>query len=124
MTPSTSARRRRLPLYRCAIRTLANLSSTFLCSSILALISRCCLEVRSERLGVPTELDAQYELMGFDGSKSFAPAVRLEMILLKRTFRGRFLLVDQEQGILGRDILNHLRLVLAGPTQQWWEYSP
>ncbi len=77
-----------------------------------------------DRLRVPHESDGQYELMGFDGSKSFAPSVRLQMILLNRTFRGRFLLIDQEQGILGRDILNHLSLVVAGPSQQWWEYSP
>jgi hypothetical protein len=77
-----------------------------------------------ERLGVPVMVDQQYELIGFDGSQSSAPVVSLEMIFLKRTFRGRFLLIDEQQGILGRDTLNHLKLVLDGPQQQWWEYSP
>jgi Aspartyl protease len=76
-----------------------------------------------EQLGVLIIADQQYELAGFDGSKSFAPVVYLEMIFLKRTFRGRFLLIDEVQGILGRDILNHLALVLDGPRQQWWEHS-
>ena len=76
-----------------------------------------------EQLGIPVLSDQQYELVGFDGSRSLAPVVKLEMILLKRTFRGRFLLIDEEQGILGRDILNHLALVLDGPRRLWWEYS-
>lgn len=46
----------------------------------------------------------------------FAP-----LVLLQRTFRGRLLLIDQEWGILGRDILNHLSLVLDGPNQTWGE---
>jgi Aspartyl protease len=77
-----------------------------------------------ERLGVSVMMDQQYELIGFDGSQSFAPAVSLEMIFLRRTFRGKFLLIDEEQGILGRDTLNHLNLVLDGPQQQWWEFVP
>jgi hypothetical protein len=76
-----------------------------------------------EQLAVPIIADQQYELVGFDGSKSFASVVTLEMIFLKRSFRGRFLLIDEAQGILGRDILNHLALVLDGPRQQWWEHS-
>jgi predicted aspartyl protease len=61
----------------------------------------------------------EYELMGFDGSRSVASAVRLSLVLFGKTFRGRFLLVDQEWGILGRDILNHLTLLFDGPRQSW-----
>ena len=64
-----------------------------------------------------------YELMGFDGSKSFASVVVLELIFVKRVFHGRYLLVDEERGILGRDILNHVALLLDGPRQQWSEHS-
>ncbi len=74
-----------------------------------------------ERLGVPLLADQRYELMGFDGSKSFAPVVVLDMIFLKRAFRGRYLLIEEERGILGRDILNHVSLLLDGPRQQWLE---
>ena len=77
-----------------------------------------------ERLGVPLVADQRYELMGFDGSKSFAPVVVLDMLFLKRAFRGRYLLIEEEHGILGRDILNHVTLLLDGLRQQWSEHSP
>jgi predicted aspartyl protease len=77
-----------------------------------------------EQLGVPLLADQSYELMGFDGSKSFAPVVMLDMIFLRRAFRGRYLLIEEERGILGRDILNHMILLLDGPRQQWSEHAP
>jgi predicted aspartyl protease len=77
-----------------------------------------------EQLGVPLLAGQQYELMGFDGSKSFAPVVMLDLLFLKRAFRGRYLLIAEERGILGRDILNHVSLLLDGPRQQWSEHAP
>jgi hypothetical protein len=77
-----------------------------------------------EPLGVPPLAGQQYELMGFDGSKSFAPVVMLDVLFLKRAFRGRYLLIEAERGILGRDILNHVSLLLDGPQQQWSEHAP
>ena len=64
-----------------------------------------------------------YELIAFDGTKSHAEAVRAELVFLQRTFKGQFLLIDQEIGILGRDILNHVCLVLDGPRLQWDEQA-
>lgn len=43
-----------------------------------------------ERLGVPLLTDQRYELMSFDGSKSFAPVVMLDLLFLKRAFCGRY----------------------------------
>jgi len=43
------------------------------------------------------------------------------MIFLKRAYRGRYLVIDSEQGILGRDILCNLVLLLDGPRLQWSE---
>lgn len=77
-----------------------------------------------EQLGITPAFDERYELVGFDGSKSFAAAVMLDMLFLKRAFRGRYLLTDEERGILGRDILNLLSLLLDGPRQQWSEHLP
>jgi hypothetical protein len=77
-----------------------------------------------ERLGVPLLANQSYELMGFDGSKSFAPVVMLDMIFLARAFRGRYLWIEEDRGILGRDILNHVTLLLDGPRQQWSEPAP
>lgn len=76
-----------------------------------------------ERLGVPLLANQRYELMGSDGSKSFAPVVMLDTIFLQRAFRGRYLLIEEERGILGRDILNHVMVLLDGPRQQWSEHS-
>ncbi len=77
-----------------------------------------------EQLGVPLLAGQRYELRGFDGSKSFAPVVMLDLLFLKRAFRGRYLLIEEERGILGRDILNHVILLLDGPQQQWSEHAP
>jgi hypothetical protein len=59
--------------------------------------------------------------MGFDGNRSFAPVVWMELLFLNRTFKGRFLLIDQEWGIIGHDILNHVSIVLDGPQLLWSE---
>jgi hypothetical protein len=77
-----------------------------------------------EQLGVSLLAGQRYELMGFNGSKSFAPVVMLDMLFLKRAFRGQYLLIEGERGILGQDILNYVALLLDGPQQQWSEHSP
>ena len=77
-----------------------------------------------EQLGVPLLAGQQYELMGFDGSKSFAPVVMLDLLFLRRAFRCRYLLTEAEHGIMGRDILNHVIVLLDGPQQQWSEQGP
>lgn len=74
-----------------------------------------------EQIGIYPIADVSYELMAFDGSKSSAVVANLDMILLNRRFRGRYVLIDADQGILGRDVLNHLSLHLDGPGQQWQE---
>ena len=73
------------------------------------------------QLSVAPETDTIYELMGFDGNVSLASVVQLEMLFLNKTFRGRFLLIDQEWGVMGRDILNLLKLLFDGPNQTWNE---
>jgi predicted aspartyl protease len=72
-----------------------------------------------ERLGVPLLSGQRYEPMSFEGSKSFAPVVMLDLLFLRCAFR--YLLIEAERGILGRDILNHATLFLDGPRQQWSE---
>jgi hypothetical protein len=77
--------------------------------------------VTLDQLEIISVQDRQYELIGFDGSKSFAPVVQLELIFCHRTFRGQFLLIDQAWGIIGRNILNSVPLVLDGPNLTWDE---
>src|SRR6267143_6745769 len=62
-----------------------------------------------------------YELKGFDGQRSVAQSVQLDLVFLRRTFRGRFLINNSEAGILGRDVLNHVANALDGPSSSWQE---
>ncbi len=75
-----------------------------------------------DRLGVPLLAGETYELMGFDGSRSFASAVTLDMVFLGRSFHGRYLLTKEDYGVLGRDVLNHVAVLLNGPQRQWSEH--
>lgn len=79
--------------------------------------------VSVQTLGVSPLADVRYELMGFDGSTSSAAVVLLDMVFLNRAFRGRYLLTESKYGILGRDILNHVALLLDGPRKRWSEQA-
>jgi len=75
-------------------------------------------------LGATIVPGTQYELIGFDGSASSAQAVRLELLFCGRTFRGQFLLIDQAWGILGRNVLNAVPILLDAPHLEWNEHYP
>lgn len=77
--------------------------------------------VAVQQLGVSVDAAQSYELMGFDGNISAARVVELDLTFLRRTFRGKLLIINQDVGILGRDILNHVPLVLDGPNLSWEE---
>jgi hypothetical protein len=64
----------------------------------------------------------RYQLVGFDGTISESEAVHGNLVFLRRNFRGRYLVTDAEVGVIGRDILNHLRLLLDGPAMSWEEH--
>ena len=72
-------------------------------------------------LGVSLVDDVRYELAAFDGSKSVAPVAVLDMIFLNRVYRGRYVLIEGESGVIGRDVLNHVALLFDDPQQQWLE---
>jgi hypothetical protein len=74
------------------------------------------------QLGLSVAPDKRYELTGFDGTPTLSPIVRLELVFCRRTFRGQFLLIEQEWGILGRNVLNALALLLDGPGLTWEEH--
>jgi len=74
-----------------------------------------------EQLGIEPDESALYEVQGFDGEIKFAKMVKLELYFLERKFAGQFLLLDQPIGILGRNILNSISILLDGPRSQWDE---
>jgi hypothetical protein len=76
------------------------------------------------QLGVAADPDRQYELMAFDGAPRLAKVVRLELVFCRRTFRGQFLLIDQAWGVIGRNVLNAVPLLLDGPRLTWEEHRP
>lgn len=76
------------------------------------------------QLGLTIDPKEGFELMAFDGSLSVAPAVQLDLILLRRVFRGRYLIINQEYGVIGRNILNQLSLLFDGPRLNWKEQRP
>ncbi len=73
------------------------------------------------QLGIAADPGKSYELVGFNGSTSFVPVVQLQLVFLNRTFKGRFLLIREDWGVMGRDILNHVSLLLDGPNLKWSE---
>ncbi|SRR6266404_5280359 len=76
-----------------------------------------------DELELEIDPNAGYELQGFDGRNSVAQAVTLDLLFLKRTIRGKYVVVDSSMGILGRDVLNHLAILLDGPSLSWHEQS-
>lgn len=71
------------------------------------------------RLALLPLSDKQYELQGFDGNLSSSQVVQLQLIWLGFSFRGQFLVIDSDIGVIGRNVLNSLRLVFDGPGQNW-----
>jgi hypothetical protein len=60
-----------------------------------------------------------YELVGFGNRSSVVHAVHAEMVFLGLTFRGQFLLAEEDSGIIGRNILNLVSLTYNGPKLSW-----
>ncbi len=72
-----------------------------------------------KELDLALDQSTSYELTGFDGHSTVAKSVQLDLVFLGRTFKGRFVVVNFETGILGRNVLNHFSLVLDGPALSW-----
>jgi len=76
-----------------------------------------------EALGVAIVSGLTYDLVGFDGSRTTAHAADLDMIFLKKAFRGRYLLIQGDRGVLGRDVLANVAIILDGPRREWSEFT-
>jgi hypothetical protein len=64
---------------------------------------------------------SSFELEGFDGTRTSAKAINLEVRFLGKLFRGEFLIVDGPYGFMGRNLLNRLSLTFDGPRLTWRE---
>jgi hypothetical protein len=74
-----------------------------------------------EELKIEIEKEPTFEVQGFDGQIKQLKSVKLELYLLDKKFVGEYLLVDQPVGILGRNVLNNVRILLDGPNEKWDE---
>ena len=74
-----------------------------------------------KKLGIVAEEDTGFEVQVFDGDTKFLRVVKLDLLVLDKTFRGEYLLIDRSIGILGRNILNNVRILLDGPRGKWDE---
>ena len=72
-----------------------------------------------DRLALRSEPEEGYLLRGFAGGTGAAKAVDAEIEFLGLVFHGRFLVIDQDWGVLGRNVLNHVSLLLDGPRLTW-----
>jgi len=83
----------------------------------VTLLPRTCVE----QLQLRGETRTDFLLRDWRGGASTAMAVKAELVFLGRNFRGEFLIVDQDSGILGRNVLNNLSLLMDGPKLNWRE---
>ena len=74
-----------------------------------------------EQLGIATENDSDFEVQVFDGEIKRLKVAKLELYILGKKFAGEYLLIDRPIGILGRNILNNVRILLDGPRGKWNE---
>jgi predicted aspartyl protease len=59
------------------------------------------------------------KLIGFDGNETIFQSVDAQLIFEGKRFTGKYFLIDQEYGILGRDILNNFVLIFDGIELSW-----
>jgi len=76
-----------------------------------------------EQLGIKPEEDADLEVQVFDGGIKWLKLAKLELYFLDKKFSGEYLLIDRSMGILGRNILNNVRILLDGPHVKWEEHK-
>ena len=72
-----------------------------------------------EELGLIPRADESVQLAWYDGTTRAAESVELEASFQGGRFQGRYALVDQAHGIVGRNLLNYFRLLFDGPAKTW-----
>lgn len=109
------------PIANITLRNPESLESVHNVSMLLDTGSDITLVPRSfcVQIGAAASKSRFLELEAFDQSKSIAFYVRLDLIFLNKIFRGNFLVYDQTEGIIGRDILNKFSILFRGPTHEW-----
>ena len=63
--------------------------------------------------------DRAYDVMAYDNRVRACQSVHAGVVFLRGHFKGRFIVLDQDVGVLGRNILNHFVVTLDGPHLEW-----
>ncbi len=67
---------------------------------------------------VPNE---NFRLEGYNSNEKTVEVFQLQVIFLGKRFTGKYCAIDDEIGILGRDILNRVSLLFDGRNLTWQE---
>ena len=73
-----------------------------------------------EKIGIKIS-DESVELEGFNTAKSIAHFANFDFYFLNKLFRGNFIILDLDEGIVGRDILNEFSIEFIGKSLEWRE---
>jgi len=68
-----------------------------------------------------TSSDESVNLIGFDESQSISKLYRLQVIFLGKRITGTYCVIDDQIGILGRDVLNEFSITFDGKNSEWKE---
>ena len=61
------------------------------------------------------------KLVGFDETENVANVYALQIIFLGKRLTGDYCAIDDEIGILGRDVLNRFSIIFDGKSLEWKE---
>ncbi|MBL8188865.1 MAG: aspartyl protease family protein [Acidobacteria bacterium] len=101
-----------------SLNTLSDIPMLIDCGADVSVIPSHVLD----RLGAVVDSNDGVEMVGFDGRARISPLARLDLSFAGKTFKGRFPILSQKEqdwGIIGRDIFNHVVTVLDGPGLEW-----
>lgn len=72
-----------------------------------------------DSLDFPPEFGTKISLVAFDGSVTEYDIYELQIDFMGLRFTGKYCAIDDPIGILGRDVLNKVSLLLDGPNLEW-----
>ena len=72
-----------------------------------------------EQIGVEISETDYLELVASNEDVLTAFYARIEFVFNRTLFRGKYLVYDQGEGIIGRDILNRFRILFDGVNLEW-----
>jgi hypothetical protein len=109
------------PVACLTLRTLDDRNETVVVSAVLDIGADVTLIPRwaVEQLGLIPKNEEGVKLAWFDGTIRSADSVELEASFQGGRFQGRYALIDQLHGIVGRNLLNYFRFLFDGPAKTW-----